>query len=171
MAALVIPAALLLAGCGIFFAPTRISNTGFPVVIANQAQVIFADPRCKDLIAATIQGGGNLVDLGPANSTCEQVAYPAEDGYTQTGYVPTYSFHRATDAVQCVNQAGCDLRAGPSATAALLSILPSGQQAPGRDTPITGAIMTDGDQYSWWEVIVPSTGQVADIYGILAVAI
>ncbi|HEU5367196.1 MAG TPA: hypothetical protein VFU69_01980 [Ktedonobacterales bacterium] len=169
-ATLVIPAALLLAGCNILFPSTGISNTGYPVVISNQAQAIYADFHCKGLVIATVHAGENLVDLGPANSTCEQVAYSAGDGYTQYGYVPVYSIHRAISAVQCVVQAGCELRAGPSATAAILTFLPAGQRAPGRDTAITGAIITDGNQYSWWEVVVPSTGQVADMYGPLAVA-
>ncbi len=169
-AALVIPAALLLAGCNILFPSTGISDTGYPVVISRQAQAIYADFHCKGLVVATIQAGENLVDLGPANSTCEQVAYPTGDGYTQYGYVPVSSISRATHAVRCANRAGCYLRAGPDATAAILAILSCGQRAPGRDTTITGAIITDGANYSWWEVIVPSTGQVADMYGPLAVA-
>jgi hypothetical protein len=163
-------AMLLLAGCDISLASPGINDTGNPVVVANQAQAIYAASNCTGPTVTVVQQGGNLVDLGPANSTCEQVAYPGETGYTQNGYVPIYSIHRATNSVRCVFQAGCNLRAGPSSTAAIFAVLPFGQRVQGRGTASTGSIMTDGSQYSWWEVIVPSTGGVADIYGALTVA-
>ncbi|SRR5579883_190968 len=164
--------ALPLTSCAVFFANTgsSISNSGDPVVITNQTQVIYVAPNCNGPVAITVPGGTNLVDIGPASSTCEQVAYPSESGYTQGGYVPVYSIHRANNSVLCVYHSGCNLRAGPSSNAAILFTLPFGQRVPGRGTSSTGAIITDGTNYSWWEVICPSTGQVADIYGILAVA-
>jgi hypothetical protein len=163
-------AALVLAGCDISLASTGISNSGDPVVITNQAQAIFAAPNCTGPTVAIVQGGANLVDLGPSSSTCEQVAYPTETGYTQTGYVPVFSIHRASNSVLCVFHSGCNLRAGPSSTAPILFTLPFGQRVQGRGTAATGAIITDGSDYSWWEVIVPSTGQPADIYGTLTAA-
>ncbi len=170
LAAMIVLVALALAGCDISLASTGISNSGNPVVIANQTQPIFVASNCNGPTATSVQGGVNLVDLGPASSTCEQVAYPTETGYTQTGFVPVYSIHRATNSVLCTFHTGCNLRAGPSSTAAILYVLPFGQRAQGRGTAFTGAIITDGIQYSWWEVLVPSTGQAADIYGLLAVA-
>ena len=169
-AALIVLAALFLGGCAISLASTGISDTGNPVVVSNQTQPVYVASNCNGPIAAIVQGGGNLVDLGAANSSCEQVAYPAETGYMQNGYVPVYSIHRATNSVQCYYQAGCNLRDGPSTTATILYVLPFGQRVQGRGTAATGAIMTDGNQYSWWEVIVPSTGQTADIYGTLSAA-
>ncbi len=169
MLACVILATLLLGGCVIITPSTGISNSGNPVVISNQTQAVFASSNCSGQTVTVVQGGGNLVDIGPANSTCEQVAYPAETGYMQTGYVPVYSIHPATSSVQCLFQAGCNLRTGPSITATICYVLPFGQRVQGRSTT-NGAIMTDGNQYSWWEVIVPSTGQIADIYGSLAAA-
>ncbi len=170
-AALGIIIALLLAGCDMSsFASAGISDTGNPVVIANQTQGVYAASNCTGPTVTTISGGGNLVDLGAASSSCEQVAYPSETGYTQTGYVPIYSIHRATNSVQCIFQAGCNLRAGPSNTAEILYVLPFGQRAQGHASVSTGAIFTDGSQYSWWEVIVPSTGQTADVFGSLTVA-
>jgi hypothetical protein len=170
-AAAIVPlAALLLAGCNISLASTGISNSGSPIVIVNQTQAIFVAANCNGPTATTIQEGVNLVDLGPATSTCEHVAYPSETGYTQSGYVPVFSIHRATNSVLCVFHSGCNLRAGPDSAAPILFILPFGQRAQGRGSTSTGAIITDGTQYSWWEVVVPSTGQVADVYGILTVA-
>jgi hypothetical protein len=170
LAAFVILAALLFSGCNIPFPSTGISDTGNPVVVANQAQAIYSASDCTGPTVTTVQGGVNLVDLGPANTTCEQIAYPTETGYTQNGYVPVYSIHRASNSVQCVYQPGCNLRAGPSTTTEVLYLLPFGQRAQGRGIASTGTIITDGSQYSWWEVIVPSTGQVADVYGTLVVA-
>jgi hypothetical protein len=163
-------AVLLLAGCDISFASTGISDSGDPIVIANQAQAIFIASNCNGPTALVVQGGVNLVDLGPANPSCEQVAYPSETGYTQTGFVPVYSIHRANNSILCVYHAGCNLRATASVTAQIFFVVPFGQRVQGRGTASTAAIITDGTQYSWWEVIVPSTGQVADIYGILVVA-
>jgi len=170
IAAIAILAALLLAGCNISLASTGMSNSGDPIVITNQTQPIFLASNCNGPTAETVQGGTNLVDLGPANSSCEQVAYPTETGYSQTGYVPVYSLHRATNSVLCVYHSGCNLRATPSSTASILYTLPFGQRVQGRATTTTGAIITDGTNYSWWEVIVPTTGAPADIYGILAAA-
>ncbi len=171
LAAMIVVAALVLAGCDISLASfTGISSSGNPVVIVNQTQAIFVASNCNGPTAAVVQGGVNLVDLGPASSSCEQVAYPSETGYTQTGFVPVYSIHRATNSILCVFHAGCNLRAGASSSAEVLYILPFGQRVQGRSTATTGAIITDGTQYSWWEVIVPSTGQAADIYGIFTVA-
>jgi hypothetical protein len=170
IAATALLAPLLLAGCDISFASSGISDSGDPVVIANQTQAIYVASNCNGPTAAIVQGGANLVDLGPVSSTCEQVAYPTETGYTQSGYVPVFSLHRATNSVLCVFHSGCNLRAGPSSTAPILFTLPFGQRVHGRATAATGAIITDGTNYSWWEVLVPSTGQPADIYGILAAA-
>src|SRR6185437_1642833 len=112
----------------ISFASAGISDTGNPVVIANQSQAIYSTSNCTGPTVTLVQQGGNLVDLGPANSTCEQVAYPTETGYTQNGYVPIYSIHRATNSVQCIFQSGCNLRAGPSSTAEIVYVLPFGQR-------------------------------------------
>ncbi len=163
-------AALLLAGCDISFASTGMSGSGDPIVITNQTQPIFIASNCNGPTAEIVQGGTNLVDLGPASSICEQVAYPTETGYSQNGYVPVYSLHRATNSVLCVYHAGCKLHAAPSSTASILYTLPFGQRVQGRATASTDAIITDGTNYSWWEVIVPTTGEPADIYGILAAA-
>lgn len=167
--ACIILAAMLLGGCTVLVPSGGISTTGSPVVISNQTQAIYAASNCNGPTVTIVQGGGNLVDLGPANSTCEQVAYPTETGFTQTGYVPVYSIHPATNSVQCLFQAGCNLRLGPSVTATICYVLPFGQHVQGHNGT-NGAIMTDGNQYSWWEVIVPTTGQVADIYGSLTAA-
>ena len=86
--ALVLVAALLLAGCDVSFASsnTGMSDSGNPIVVVNNQEVIYATSTCNGPVALTIKAGANLVDLGPANSTCEQIAYPSEVGYTQTGY-------------------------------------------------------------------------------------
>ena len=172
LAGMSILAALFLAGCDISFASNygSISDSGNPVVIANQTQVVFLASNCNGPTTVTIRAGGNLVDLGPASSVCEQVAYPSEDGYRLTGYVPVYSMHRATNSIRCIYPYGCPIRAGPDATAPILSMLRPGDKVAGRGTASTGAIITDGKNYSWWEVIDPSTGQVGDIYGIFVVA-
>lgn len=171
LTAIMLLATLLLAGCAVFVvSASSISDSGDPVVITNQLQVIFVASNCNGPVAITVPGGTNLVDIGPASSTCEQVAYPSESGYTQSGYVPVYSIHRANNSVLCVYHSGCNLRAGPSSSATILFTLPFGQRVPGRGTASTGAIITDGTNYSWWEVVCPSTGQVADIFGILTVA-
>ncbi len=165
-------AALFLAGCDISFASNygKISNSGNPVVIVNQTQVVYVASNCNGPTAMTVRAGANLVDLGPASSVCEQVAYPSEDGYGLTGYVPVYSMHRATNSVRCIYPYGCPIRSGPDATSPILSTLRPGDKVAGRGTTSTGAIITDGNHYSWWEVIDPATGQVGDIYGIFAVA-
>jgi hypothetical protein len=169
-AAFIALAALLLNGCVVYTASSGMSDTGSPIVVSNQAQPVFAASNCTGTAAAIVQSGGNLIDLGAANSSCEQVAYPNETGYMQSGYVPVYSIHRATNSVQCFYQGGCNLRAGPSTSASIFYVLPFGQRVQGRATNSTGAIITDGNQYSWWEVVVPSTGQIADIYGSLSIA-
>ena len=162
---------LLLAGCVVFiFSGSSISDSGNPVVIANQLQVIYVASNCNGPVATTVPGGTNLVDIGPVSSTCEQIVFPSESGYTQGGFVPVYSIHRANNSVLCVFHSGCNLRAGPSDSSTILFTLPFGQRVPGRGTASTGAIITDGTNYSWWQVICPSTGQIADIFGILTVA-
>jgi hypothetical protein len=165
-------AALFLAGCDLSFASTgsQISNAGNPVVIVNQMQVVYLASNCNGPTATTVRAGANLVDLGPASSVCEQVAYPSEDGYRLTGYVPVYSIHRANNSVRCVYPNGCAIHVGPDATAPILSTLRPGDRVAGRGTAGTGAIITDGNHYSWWEVIDPATGQVGDVYGIFTVA-
>ena len=171
LATIMLLATLLLTGCAISFASSSsISDSGNPVVITNQFQVIYVASNCNGPVAITVPGGTNLVDIGPANSSCEQIVYPSESGYTQGGCVPVYSIHRANNAVLCVYHSGCNLRAGPSSSAAILFTLPFGQRVPGRGTDSTGAIITDGNNYSWWQVVCPSTGQIADIYGIFTVA-
>ncbi len=171
-AAISLLATLFLAGCDISFASTSgpISNSGNPVVIANQAQVVYVTSSCNGPTVTTIRAGGNLVDLGPASSVCEQVAYPSENGYRLTGYVPVYSIHRASNSVRCIYPDGCAIHAGPDATTPVLSTLRPGDRVAGRGTASTGAIITDGTNYSWWEVIDPATGQPGDVYGIFAVA-
>jgi hypothetical protein len=172
LAALSILVALFLAGCDISFVPNsgQISNSGNPVVIANQTQAVFLASSCNGPTAITLRAGSNLVDLGPASSVCEQVAYPSEDGYRLIGYVPVYSIHRANTSVRCIFPRGCAIRAGPDATAPILSVLRPGDRVAGRGTTSTGAIITDGANYSWWQVIDPDTGQVGDLYGIFAAA-
>jgi hypothetical protein len=165
-------AALLLAGCDISLASTSspISNSGNPVVIANQGEAIYLASNCNGPTALTVRAGTNLVDLGPASSVCEQVAYPSEAGYSLTGYVPVYSIHRANNSVRCVYPNGCAIHTGPDATMPVLSTLRPGDRVAGRGTAGTGAIISDGSNYSWWEVIDPNTGQPGDIYGTFSVA-
>lgn len=173
LTALVLLAALLLAGCNISLASTSssgMSDSGNPVVVVNNQEVIYSSSTCNGPVAITIKAGANLVDLGPANSTCEQVAYPSEVGYTQTGYVPVYTLHRANNSMRCIGPNGCYVRAGPGVNTAILSTLLPGARIAGRGTAITGAIISDGNNYSWWEVIDPATGQPGDIYGTFVIA-
>ena len=171
LTALVLLATLLLAGCDVSMASsTGMSNSGDPVVVVNNQEVIYAAATCNGPVALTIRAGANLVDLGPVNSTCEQVAYPSEVGYTQTGYVAVYTLHRANNSIRCISPNGCYVRAGPGVNTTILSSLRPGDRIAGRGTAATGAIITDGSNYSWWEVIDPITGQPGDIYGILVIA-
>ncbi len=170
LAALVV-LAILLAGCEISLASSEsISNSGSPIVISNQTQGIYLASNCDGPTVITIKAGTNLVDIGPASSTCEEVAYPTEAGYTEIGYVPVYTLHRATNSIRCINPNGCHVHTGPSPTAPILSTLRPGDRVQGRGTAITGAIITDGTNYSWWEVIDPVTGKPGDIYGTLVIA-
>jgi hypothetical protein len=171
--ALILLAALLLAGCDVSLASsssTGMSDSGNPIVVVNNQEVIYATSTCNGPVALTIKAGANLVDLGPANSTCEQIAYPSEVGYTQTGYVPVYTIHRANNSIRCVAPNGCYVRAGPGVNTSILSTLLPGERVAGRGTTTTGAIISDGNNYSWWEVIDPNTGQPGDIYGIFVIA-
>ena len=171
--ALILLAALLLAGCDVSLASpssTGMSDSGNPIVVVNNQEVIYATSTCNGPVALTIKAGANLVDLGPANSTCEQIAYPSEVGYTQTGYVPVYTVHRANNSIRCIAPNGCYVRAGPGVNTAILSTLLPGERVAGRGTATTGAIISDGNNYSWWEVIDPNTGQPGDIYGIFVIA-
>lgn len=173
LTALVLVAALLLTGCDISLASTSssgMSDSGNPVVVVNNQEVIYSASTCNGPVAITIKAGANLVDLGPANSTCEQVAYPSEVGYTQTGYVPVYTLHRANNSMRCIAPNGCYVRAGPGVNTTILSTLLPGTRIAGRGTAITGAIISDGNNYSWWEVIDPVTGQPGDIYGTFVIA-
>ncbi len=171
--ALALVAALLLAGCDVSLASTSstgMSDSGNPIVVVNNQEVIYATSTCNGPVALTIKAGANLVDLGPANSTCEQIAYPSEVGYTQTGYVPVYTIHRANNSIRCIAPNGCYVRAGPGVNTTILSTLLPGERVAGRGTATTGAIISDGNNYSWWEVIDPNTGQPGDIYGIFVIA-
>jgi hypothetical protein len=171
LAVLGLLAGLLLAGCDLSLASSNtLSNSGNPVVVVNQIQVVYLTSTCNGPVAVTVKAGANLVDLGPANSVCEQVAYPSEDGYTLSGYVPVYSIHRAGTAVRCVYPGGCVIHASAGATTPVLTTLRPGDQVAGRGTAGTGAIISDGNNYSWWEVLDPATGQPGDLYGIFAVA-
>lgn len=172
LTAFVLLAALLLAGCDVSLASSSsgISNSGDPVVVVNNQEVIYSASTCNGPVALTIRAGANLVDLGPVNSTCEQVAYPSEVGYTQTGYVPVYTLHRANNSMRCIAPNGCYVRAGPGVDTAILSTLLPGARIAGRGTATTGAIISDGNNYSWWEVIDPATGQSGDIYGTFVIA-
>lgn len=171
LAALILLAALLLAGCDVSMASsTGMSDSGNPVVVVNNQEVIYATSTCNGPVALTIRAGANLVDLGPVNSTCEQIAYPSEVGYTQTGFVPVYTLHRANNSMRCISPNGCYVRAGPNVDTTILSTLLPGERIAGRGTATTGAIISDGSNYSWWEVIDPNTGQPGDIYGTLVIA-
>lgn len=163
---------LLLGGCSLSLASTSqgLSDSGNPIVIANTTEAIYLASNCNGPAVATVRAGTNLVDLGPVSSACEQVAYPTEVGYSLTGYVPVYSIHRATNSLRCISPNGCNVRAGPSPTDTIISTLLPGQRIFGRGTDATGAIITDGNNYSWWEVVDPQTGQPGDIYGTLVIA-
>jgi len=170
--AIVLLAALLLGGCDLSLATANqgLSDSGNPIVIADNTEAVFLASNCNGPAVATIRAGTDLVDLGPVSSACEQVAYPTEVGYSETGYVPVYSVHRATNSIRCIGPNGCNVRAGPSPTATILSTLLPGQRIFGRGTDATGVIITDGSNYSWWEVVDPQTGQPGDVYGTLVIA-
>ncbi len=71
-------------------------------------------------------------------------------------------------SIRCGYPLGCNLYNEPDGDPnRVVCCLSQGQQAPGR--PVTNLIMTDGTNYSWWEVACPSPlGQFADIYGVFA---
>lgn len=154
-----------LAGCGAPVSGGPLSDSGYAVTIAVASQPVYAQSSCSGATTATIRAGDNVIDLGSAGTNCEKVIYLRGDGYTGSGYLPIYGLRRAAGGVRCTAEVRCHLRAGPDTTYAAVGALAPGRSATGYATHKTGAIITDGGNYSWWEVVDPVTGQRADVYG------
>lgn len=154
-----------LSSCGAPVGSGPLSDTGYAVTIAVASQPVYAQSTCAGATTATVRAGDNVIDLGSAGTNCEQVIYARGDGFTGSGYLPIYGLRRAAGGVRCTAPVSCHLRAGPDTTYAAVGTLAPGRTARGYATGKTGAIITDGSNYSWWEVVDPASGQRSDVFG------
>ena len=158
-------ACFALAGCGASGTSGPFSNSGYALMIVVARQPAYSQPNCTQPNGTMLAPGDTVVDLGTMGTNCEEVAFVRDGSYNALGYLPVYGMRRAAGGVRCVADAPCNLRAGPDINDPIEGTLDPGASAHGYGTDKTGAVITDGNNYDWWEVVDPATGQRADVYG------
>jgi hypothetical protein len=158
-------AALAVTGCAPAGVLGPLSDEGQAIMIVIARQPVYTQPTCSGDTAATLLAGNNVVDLETAGTNCEQVVYMQNGSYSAIGYLPVYGMRRAAGGVRCRAEPLCHLRSGPGTTYGVIGEVAHRAAARGYGTANTGAIITDGDNFDWWEVVAPSGGQRADIFG------
>lgn len=156
---------LLLAGCAAAYGAAPLSNTGYPIAIVIAQQPAYLQSTCSGATSDTLDAGASVADLGTVGTNCEEIVYQSGGSYTAVGYLPVYGMRRAAGGVRCRVDAGCMLRAGPGPGYSAIGQLAKGDAARGYGTAKTGAIITDGQNFDWWEVVDPASGARADIFG------
>jgi hypothetical protein len=160
-----IAAALALAGCAGSGSVDPYSNTGQAIMIVIARQPIYGQFDCTNATGAVVPAGSNVIDLGTMGTNCEQIAYQKNGSYSAIGYLPVYGMRRAAGGVRCRATVDCHLRAGPGTAFASIGAIAPSASAQGYGTSRTNAIITDGNNFDWWEVVDPASGQRADIFG------
>jgi hypothetical protein len=160
-----IAATIAVVGCSPIGSSGPLSDTGQAIMIVIAHQPIYAQPDCTGETGVMVSAGSNVIDLGTVGTNCEQVVYPAQSNYSGIGYMPVYGMRRAAGGVRCRATVDCHLRAGPGTSFGVVGAIPPGGPAAGYGTSRTNAIITDGNNYDWWEVVDPTSGQRADIFG------
>lgn len=163
-AACALGCALALAGCAAAYSNGPLSDSGQPIMVVIATQPVYLQSTCSGQTVDTVPAGGNVVDLGTMGTNCEQVVYLSDASYSAIGYLPVYGMRRAAGGVRCRASVECHLRTGPGTTYTAVGAVDPGHSARGFGTDKTGAIITDGDNYDWWEVIDSESGQRADIF-------
>ncbi|GAC1448334.1 MAG: hypothetical protein PVSMB4_05280 [Ktedonobacterales bacterium] len=163
-AACALGCALALAGCAAVNGSGPLSDIGQPIMIVIARQPVYVQSTCSGQTIDMLPAGGNVVDLGTMGTNCEQVVFRRDGSYSAIGYLPVYGMRRAAGGVRCRATVDCHLRAGPGTNFALMGAVAPGGSARGYGTARTQAIITDGDNYDWWEVVDPETGRRADIF-------
>lgn len=165
VAALLALAPLLLGACAEANASGPFSNTGQAAMIVIASQPVYGRANCTQSTGAQVNAGDTVIALGTVGTNCEEVVFMQGGSYNGLGYLPVYGMRRAAGGVRCRADAACHLRAGPGTTYTIIGSLAPGASAKGYGTTQTGAIISDGINYDWWEVVDPASGQRADIYG------
>jgi hypothetical protein len=165
LAALLALVLVLLGACAEADASGPFSNTGDALDIIVATQPVYGRASCSQPNGAQVNAGDTVVDLGTMGTNCEEVVYMQNGDYNAVGYLPVYGMRRAAGGVRCEANVACNLRAGPGLTFAVLGTVAPSASAKGYWTTHTNAIITDGSNYDWWEVVDPASGQRADIYG------
>lgn len=158
-------AAAAIAGCAPFGSSGPLSDTGQAIMIVIAHQPVYAQPDCTGDTGVTVPAGSNVIDLGTVGTNCEQVVYLKQSDYSGIGYLPVYGMRRAAGGVRCRATVDCHLRTGPGTNYSIVGTISPGGAATGYGTSRTNAIITDGSNYDWWEVVDPTSGQRADIFG------
>jgi hypothetical protein len=161
----IVAAGALLAGCDAAYGAQPLSDTGYPLNIAVASQPVYLQVTCSGATSDTLAAGASVVDMGTMGTNCEEIVYQSGADDAAVGYLPVYGMRRPAGGVRCRAAAGCVLRAGPGASYAQTGQIGQGEAAKGYGTAKTGAIMTDGQNFDWWEVIDPASGARADIFG------
>ncbi len=156
--------ALVLTSCSLPDPTVGMSDSGHPLMIVIARQPVYAQASCSDASPTMLVPGENVVDLGTTGTNCEQIVFARDGFYHGLGYLPVYGMRRAAGGVRC-RAAACVLHVGPASTLATVGTLSAGAAARGYGTATTNAIITDGDNYSWWQVIDPASGKRADAFG------
>lgn len=162
---LLLAGCLLLVGCAAAYGAEPLSNTGYPIAIVIAPQPVYLQSTCSGATSDTLDAGASVADLGTMGTNCEEIVYQSGSSYTAVGYLPVYGMRRAAGGVRCRADAGCVLRAGPGPDYTAIGQLGQGEAARGYGTAKTGAIITDGQNFDWWEVLDPTSGARVDIFG------
>ena len=165
IASLLLAGCLALAGCAAAYGAAPLSNTGYPIAIVIASQPVYLQSTCSGATSDTLDAGASVADLGTMGTNCEEIVYQSNGSYTAVGYLPIYGMRRAAGGVRCRAGAGCVLRAGPGTAYTATGQLGQGAAARGYGTTKTGAIITDAQNFDWWEVVDPASGARADIFG------
>ncbi len=160
-----VAAALALAGCAGSGTAGGFSDTGQAIMIVVARQPVYGQPDCTSEAGTVVPAGDNVIDLGTVGTNCEQVVYLTGDSYSAIGYLPVYGMRRAAGGVRCRAEVDCHLRAGPGTAFASIGAIAPRASAKGYGSSRTNAIITDGNNFDWWEVVDPASGQRADIFG------
>lgn len=156
---------LVLAGCVGASTSSGFSDSGQAIMIVIAKQPVYAQASCTQATGTVLDPGSNVIDLGTMGTNCEQIVFVKGGSYSGLGYLPVYGMRRAAGGVRCAANVACHLRAGPSTSFQAVGALAPGASARGFGTAKTSAIITDGTNYDWWEVIDPASGSRADVYG------
>lgn len=165
LAALLALVLILASACADANASGSFSNNGLALNIIIATQPVYGRANCTQPNGAHVNAGDTVIDLGTVGTNCEKVVYLQNGDYNALGYLPVYGMRRAAGGVRCRADVACNLRAGPGLTFSVIGTLAPAAGAKGYWTSHTGAIITDGVNYDWWEVVDPVSGQRADIFG------